>query len=339
MLKADLIGVGVIGTGRAGLVHVANFAQNVPGARLVAVCDLNAESARDAAGKWGVEAYSKPEELLKNTSLDAVVIATPTFSHAELVIAAANSGKAILCEKPLAISEEEAEAMDEAVRRNSVPFVMAFMRRFDLSFNRARNMIGRGDIGEPLVVKSTGKGPGLPPPWNLDLEKSNGMLAEVNSHDFDCIRYLTGEEYKWVFATARNNKCPDFKANYPDFYDTAIVTFGMSGKVIGTIDGACPADYGYDARVEVQGSDGVLFIGNIAQKGVVVGRKGSGVAEEIVDSWRSLFREAYLAEDRCLVDCVLKGTEAPSTLIDGWQALKAVRASNRSIRSGKVEEL
>jgi myo-inositol 2-dehydrogenase/D-chiro-inositol 1-dehydrogenase/scyllo-inositol 2-dehydrogenase (NAD+) len=339
MLKADLIAVGVIGTGRAGQVHVANFAQNVPGARLVAVCDLNADSAREVAGKWGVEAYSKPEDLLKITSLDAVVISTPTFSHAELVITAANAGKAILCEKPLAITEEEAAAMDEAVRRNSVPFVMAFMRRFDLSFNRARNMIRRGDIGEPLVVKSTGKGPGLPPPWNLDIKKSNGMLAEVNSHDFDCVRFLTGEEYKWVFAAARNNKCPDFKTEYPDFYDTAIVTFGMSGKVMGTIDGACPADYGYDARVEIQGAGGVLFIGNIAQKGVVVGRKGSGVTEEIVDSWRSLFREAYLAEDRCLVDCLLKGATPPSTLEDGRRALQAVRAANRSILSGKVEQL
>lgn len=339
MLKSDLVGVGVIGTGRAGLVHTANFAQNVPGARLVAICDINEENARKVAKQWGTDPFTNPEEFLKHPSLDAVVVAAPTYVHAELVIAAAEAGKAILCEKPLAITEEEAAAMDEAVRRNGVPFVMGFMRRFDLSFNRAREMIRRGDIGEPLVVKSTGKGPGLPPPWNLDIKKSNGMLAEVNSHDFDCVRFLTGEDYQWVFAAARNNKCPQFKADYPDFYDTAIVTFGMSGKVIGTIDGACPADYGYDARVEVQGADGVLFIGNLAKKGVVVGRKGSGVSEEIVDSWRSLFREAYLAEERCLVDCVTGGKQPLSALEDGWKALQAVRAANRSILSGAVERL
>ncbi len=340
MVKAnDLVGVGVIGTGRAGMVHIANFAENVPRARLVAVCDLNEKSVQEAALKWNADSYTSPEEFLKHPSLDAVVIATPTFAHAALVIAAAEAKKAILCEKPLTITEEEAGDMDKAVKQNGVPFVMGFMRRFDQSFLRAREMVERGDIGEPLMVKSTGKGPGLPPSWNLDIEKSNGMLAEVNSHDFDCVRFLTGEEYKWVFATALNNKCPDYKAEYPQFYDTAIVTFGMSGKIIGTIDGACPADYGYDARVEIQGADGVLFIGDLAKKGIVIGRKGKGVAEEIVDSWRSLFREAYLAEDRCLVDCVLKGIESPSTLTDGWQALKAVRAANRSIRSGQVVEV
>lgn len=339
MLEADLVGVGVLGTGRAGRVHCGNFAENVPGARLVAVCDLNRESAAEAARQWGAKAYANPEEFLGDHALDAVVVSTPTFTHAVLVQAAAEAGKAILCEKPLAITEAEAGAMADAVERSGVVFVMGFMRRFDRSFQRAREIIRRGDIGEPLMVKSTGKGPGLPPPWNLDLDRSNGMLAEVNSHDFDCVRFLTGEEYKWVFAAARNNKCPQFAAEYPDFYDTAVVTFGLSGKVIGTIDGACPAGYGYDARVELQGSEGVLFIGSLARKGVVVGLKGSGVSEEIVDSWRSLFREAYLAEDRALVECLVKQTAPPSTLEDGRQALRAVLASNRSIKSGAVEKL
>ncbi len=339
MKANDLVGVGVIGTGRAGMVHIANFAENVPRARLVAVCDLDEKSVQETANKWNADPYTNPEDFLMHPLLDAVVIAAPTFVHAELVIAAAEAKKAILCEKPLTITEEEAARMDKAVKQNKVPFLMGFMRRFDQSFIRAREIIQSGDIGEPLMIKSTGKGPGLPPAWNLDIDRSNGMLAEVNSHDFDCVRFLSGEEYKWVFATARNNKCPDYKTEYPQFYDTAIVTFGMTGKVIGTIDGSCPADYGYDARVEIQGADGVLFIGNIAKKGVVVGRKGKGVAEEIVDSWRSLFREAYLAEDRCLINSLLKGIEPPSTLKDGWQALKAVRASNRSIRSGKVEEV
>ncbi|HSW35770.1 MAG TPA: Gfo/Idh/MocA family oxidoreductase [Candidatus Limnocylindrales bacterium] len=339
MLKADLVGVGVIGTGRAGMVHVRNFAENVPGARLVAVCDADQESARETARVWSATSYDSPEELLKDPFLDAVVISTPTFTHADMVIKAAEAGKAILCEKPLAITEDEARFMDEAVKRSGVVFVMAFMRRFDRSFQRAREMILRGDIGEPLMIKSTGKGPGLPPRWNMDLSQSNGMLAEVNSHDFDCVRFLTGEEYRWVFATARNNKCLELAGEFPDFYDTAIVTFGMSGKVIGTIDGACPADYGYDARVEIQGTDGVLFIGNIAQKGVIMGRKGIGVTEEIVDSWRTLFREAYLAEDRCLIECMQKGIEPPSKLDDGWKALQAVRAANRSIMSGKVEQI
>lgn len=339
MLKADLIGVGVIGAGRAGRVHAVNFASHLPEARLVSLFDLNEESVKEAGREWSVNAYTDLERFLKDPALDAVVIATPTPTHARLVNAAAEAGKAILCEKPLALNVEEACTMAEAVKKSGAVFVMAFMRRFARSFIRAKELIERGDIGEPLVVKSVGRGPGLPPRWAWDVAQSNGVLGEVNSHDFDCVRFLTGEDYRWVFATGRNNKCPDLAPEFPDFYDTVVVSFGMTGKVIGTIDGACPADYGYDARVEIQGSEGVLFIGNIAQEGVVVGTKSGGVTKEIVDSWRNLFREAYLAEDRHLIDCMLKKTAPRSTLEDGRKALQAVVAANKSIRTGQVESL
>jgi len=339
MLKADLIGVGIIGAGRAGQVHAGNFAAHVPEARLISLFDLNEDSLREAGSKWGVSTYTDLERFLQDPSLDAVVIAAPTPAHARLVQAAAEAGKAILCEKPLALNEEDVAVMAEAVKKNSVIFVMAFMRRFAQSFIRAKELIERGDIGEPLVVKSVGKGPGLPPRWAWDIAQSNGVLGEVNSHDFDCLRFLTGEEYRWIFAAGRNNKCPDLAAEFPDFYDTVVVCCGMTGKVIGTIDGACPVGYGYDARVEIQGSEGVLFIGNLAKDGIIVGTRSGGVSKEIVDSWRSLFWEAYLAEDRHLIDCLQNKCSPKSTLEDGWKALQAVVAANRSIRSGQVETL
>lgn len=339
MLKADLIGVGIIGSGRAGRVHAANFASNVPEARLVSLYDLNELSVRECGEKWNVNAYTDLDSFLQDPALDAVVIATPTPTHARLVVAAAEAGKDILCEKPLALNDDEAGIMEKAVNKSGVIFVMAFMRRFSQSFIRAKELIDRGDIGEPLIVKSVGKGPGLPPRWAWDVNQSNGVLGEVNSHDFDCVRFLTGEEYRWVFASGRNNKCHDLAAEFPDFYDTVVVSFGMSGKVIGTIDGACPADYGYDARVEIQGSEGVLFIGSIAREGVIIGTRTRGVTREIVDSWRNLFREAYLAEDRHLIDCMLEKTSPHSTLEDGWKALQAVVAANCSIRSRQVESL
>lgn len=339
MIKADLIGVGVLGAGRAGLVHARNFAIHVPDARLISLFDVNQECVNKEANSLGAAAYTDLDKFLNDPSLDAVVIATPTPTHTQLVQAAADAGKAILCEKPLALTEREADLMSEAVEKNKTVFVMAFMRRFAHSFIRAKELIQRGDIGEPLVIKSVGKGPGLPPRWAWDIAQSNGILGEVNSHDFDCIRFLTGEEFKWVFATGHNNKCPDLELEFPDFYDTAIVTFGMTGSVIGTVDGACPADYGYDARVEIQGSEGVLFIGNIAQEGVVVGTKDRGVSKEIVTSWRSLFQEAYLAEDRHLINCMLSNEIPHSTLNDGKKALQAVVAANKSLRSGMVENL
>ncbi|HCC33691.1 MAG TPA: oxidoreductase [Clostridiales bacterium] len=339
MLKADLVGVGVIGTGRAGRVHAQNFARHVPEARLVAVYDPDPVSAGEVAQQLGARFCPSLEQLLAEPSLDAVVIAAPTPFHADLVTAAAEAGKAILCEKPLALTVEEAQRMAAVVADRGVVFVMAFMRRFDQGFLRGRQLIEEGAIGVPLMVKSTGKGPGLPPRWAWDVARSNGMLGEVNSHDFDCLRFLTGREFEWVFAVAHNNKCPELAREFPDFYDTAAVTVAMSGNLIGAIDGACPADYGYDARVEVQGSEGVLFLGSLSRPGTVVGTRHRGVTMDIVDSWRSLFREAYLAEDRHLIECLLTGAEPRSTLEDGYQALRAVVAANRSVRRRQVEEV
>lgn len=334
MLKTEVLGVAVLGVGRAGMVHARNFAQNIPEARLLGVYDQNPAQAEQVAGELDTKAFADLEKLLLDPGLDAVAIAAPTFAHKDLVIAAAAAGKAILCEKPLTLLPEDAEAMDKAVAEAGVPFLMGFMRRFDEGFRRAKEAIERGDIGRPLVIKSTGKGPGLPNRWAWDVQNSNGVLGEVNSHDFDSIYWLMGSEYKWVFAHGKNMRSGQLQEEYPDFYDNALVMFEMENGSMGMVDGSCPAEYGYDARIEVQGTEGVLFIGDLARHGLTVCSKKGGVSKDIVQSWRSLFKEAYLEEDRHLVDCLLHGTKPYAELQDGKRALQVVRAANQSIKAG-----
>ena len=189
------------------------------------------------------------------------MITTPTFTHAALVREAAAHGLHVLCEKPMALSVAECDQMIADCERAKVTLQLAFMRRFDPPFVQAKAQLDAGEIGDVLMVRSLTRGPGLPPAWANDLKTSNGMLAEVNSHDFDAVRWLTGAEYDEVHVRAAARKRPDLRATLPDFYDVAVVSAVMKNGAFGIIDGVCPADYGYDARAEIVGSAGAAVRG------------------------------------------------------------------------------
>jgi myo-inositol 2-dehydrogenase/D-chiro-inositol 1-dehydrogenase/scyllo-inositol 2-dehydrogenase (NAD+) len=167
-----------------------------------------------------------------------------------------------------------------------------------------------------------------------DLKRSNGILAEVNSHDFDSVRWLAGSDVARVYAEAGNFKCPDAKADWPDFYDNATVLLRFADGAMGTINGACPCHYGYDARVEILCDNGVLLVGSIEQQGLTEVRRDGQVIDRAVVSWRNLFREAYLAEMEHFIDCVIHDRQPAVTGLDGLKAVQAVVAANESIRTG-----
>lgn len=328
----DVVRVLVAGLGRAGLVHARNLVGGVPGARLAAVADPDPGARERAAAELGCErALDDPVTAAAEEDVDAVVVASPTFSHAEIVLSALRADRHVLCEKPLASSLDEAREIVQAARASRGRFVMAFMRRFDRSFGRAAERIAAGDVGTPVLVRSTGRGPGLPPEWAWDPARSGGLLAEVNSHDLDTVRWLSGQEFAAVWAVGRAAKRPDVARRYPGFVDVAVATFELDGDALAQVDGACPADYGYDARVEVYGTEGALFVGSPATSSPLL-VSGQGTAEtETVRSWRDLFADAYRAEDAHLV-AVARGEEAPrATEDDGVRALEAVVAANRSM--------
>jgi predicted dehydrogenase len=330
----------VVGVGRAGMVHATNFKDNVPGAVLTAIVDADLELAEERTKDLGVDLFfSDLRQALDRAEFDAVCITTPTFTHAEIAITAARAGVHIFCEKPMALTLAEADAMIQAADEGGVKLQIGFMRRFDPAFVTAKERIKGGEIGRPTVIRSLTRGPGLPPRWACDLRTSNGLLAEVNSHDFDTIRWLADSEFERIWAEANTLKCFDLKEEFPDFYDNVIVSLRLQNGTLGIIDGSCPVDYGYDARAEVLGSEGVILIGELQDRAVTTCTKQAGMVTSTFRSWRNRFRDAYIAEARHFVDCILQDRDPLVTGHDGRKAVEAVLAASESIRSGKPVSL
>ena len=327
----------LVGAGRAGMVHGRNFAFHLPGARVAAVVDAAEEARLRAARELDAAAFPTLEEALEAVEVDAVCIATPTDTHHALTVAAVRAGKHVLCEKPLARSREEALEMVEAVRRAGVVFQMGFMRRFDPEFRQAAETIASGALGRIMWIRSTTRGPHLPPPWAREAARSLGLLAEVCSHDFDTVRWLAGSDFAEVHARAAARKTAPGGDAPPDFYDVAVVSARLADGALATIDGACPVDYGYDARVEVLGTEGLLTVGSVAAGTVVRATREGAVTRATFPSWRDRHREAYLAEDRHFLECVREGRPPAVSALDGLRALEAVLAAVRSLASGRPE--
>ena len=330
----------LIGAGRAGMVNAENFEFNIEESTITSVVDVSLENAKEAADKLNADNYyDNLDKALEDGKFDAVCIGAPTFAHSEAVIKAAAAGKDIFCEKPLTITLKEADQMREAIEKNSVKFQIGFMRRFDKNFLRAKEILEKGNIGEPLLIKSVGRGPGLPPEWYADLNKSNGLLAEVNSHDFDSMRWLAGSDFKEVFAKGDNFKTQQYEEDYPDFYDVATVNLEFENGVLGMVDGCCPATYGYDARMEILGSEGMLQIGSKKSHSVLVWNKDSQIIQPGNQSWSVLFKDAYLKEARHFIDCVINDTQPKVGIDAGREAVRVVIASNKSIKTGEPVKL
>ena len=324
----------LVGAGRAGMVHAFNFRHRLAEVQLVAMVDANEAMARERAAELEVPfVFDNIESALSQLDLDAICVATPTFTHAPIVIAAAQAGKHILCEKPMALTLDEADAMIAAARQADVVLQIGFMRRFDPAFRAAKEQIEAGAIGDPIVIRTLTRGPGLPPRWACDPATSIGMLAEVNSHDFDTIRWLAGGEFARVYTEAATFKAPEL-AEFPGFYDTAVVTTRLVNGALGIIDGCCPVGYGYDARAEVLGTAGVLFIGELREHALVRCTREDGVVTKQFRAWAKRFEAGYLAEDEHFVHCIRTGESPLASGKDGRQALEGVLAATRSIQTG-----
>lgn len=331
----DEIGVAIIGCGRAGMIHAQNFEFKLRGVQVVALSDPSAEQLKNATGILGEKrVYSDYRDAIHDEAVQAVVIATPTIYHQEIASLAADARKHILCEKPLAISVDECEKILADVEAGGVKLQVGFMRRFDSSFREAKQRIDSGEIGKVVMVRSVTYGPTTPKPWMYDLSRSNGPLAEVNSHDIDTLRWFTGSEFSEVYAIAGNYRCPEAREEHPDFYDNVALTARFENGSQGCINGAQGVQYGYDSRCEILGTNGVIHVGALNDSTTTVCGV-NGMSQAITKSWMNLFERAYEEEDRDFIDCILADR---SPRVSGWDGLKAVEvvnAGNKSIRLGR----
>lgn len=326
------IRVCLIGCGRAGMIHARSYAGRVPGAQLIAVCDPDEENLRCACGEIPVKyRYTDYRDAMENPEIDAVAVVTPTQFHHDIVIAAAKAKKHVFCEKPMANSEQECDEMIEACAKNGVKLQVGFMRRFDKSFRRGKELIDRGCVGEVTMIKSNTYGPSEPKEWMYDVRRSYGPIGEVNSHDFDTLRWYAGSEVKWIHAVGNNFRSPQKAGQYPEFYDTCSVLMEFENGIIGTVTGAQYVRYGYDSRTEILGTQGIVKVGSQKANEVEMVTADRQIHMDSIDSWRTLFQDAYVAEAKAFIACIVNDTQPEVTGHDGKMALSLVKHGLKSI--------
>jgi myo-inositol 2-dehydrogenase/D-chiro-inositol 1-dehydrogenase/scyllo-inositol 2-dehydrogenase (NAD+) len=326
------IRVCLIGAGRVAMVHANSLVNHVPAGQLVGIVDPMREALKATADQFGVDArFESLEAALDWGEFEAMVITTPTFIHRDLAVMVAEAGKHVFLEKPMAITLDECDEIIQAVQRNGVLLQLGFMRRFDPEFSAAYERIQMGEIGQPMMIKSLTHGPGLPPPWARDLEKSNGMLAEVNSHDWDCIRWLMSSNPERVYVEVANFKGEARGVDTENFYDNVLVNVRFESGGLGSISGICPCDYGYDARVEIVGERGIIQIGEMKGQAIVVcTSRDQGLVTPIYSTWPERFAWGYIREIEHFIDCIQTGTPPRVGGDDGRWAVAAVLAGTQS---------
>lgn len=322
----------MIGAGRVGINHSRAISRHVPGGSIVALVDPMEKVRNETANQFGIEkSYNSLEEALEKTEFDAVVITTPTPTHLPLTALAADNGKHVFLEKPMALNLEECDQIIRITEKNKVLLQLGFMRRFDPEFVAASERIAAGEIGQPMMIKSNTHGPGLPPPWARDLKTSNGMLAEVNSHDWDTTRWLMGSNYERVYTEVANFKGAANNVDTPNFYDNVLVNIKFQSGGLGLISGVCPCGYGYDARVEIIGDKGIMQIGSLNGQAVVAcTNRDQGLITPIFRTWPERFAWGYIYELEHFVQSVQTETKPRAGGEEGRWAVAGVLAGTKS---------
>ncbi len=331
---SDLLKFCMVGAGRVGKLHSNSLANMVKPCQVVAIADPLPDVLNATADEFDIpERYPSLEEAIARSHFDAVVIATPSPTHRPLAVMAARAGKHIFLEKPMALTIEDCDLILQAVQENGVLLQIGYMRRFDPEFMAAAQRIQAGEIGQPMMIKTLTHGPGLPPEWARNPATSGGILAEVNSHDWDTLRFLTGSNVERVYAEAGNFKGKALKLEYPDWYDHVLVNLRFENGVLGSLSGICPCEYEYDARVEIIGEKGILQIGELKGQALAVSTsRDVGLVMPVFRTWAERFRWGYINEMRHFVDCVRKGTTPKVGGVDGRWAVAGVLAGTRSFR-------
>lgn len=318
--------IGIIGAGRIGKLHAENIKYHLPQYELQAIADPCLD--KQWAERLSIECLShQVEEVLFHQNLDAIIIASPSHLHLEQIKAASKSGKAIFCEKPIGLNEEAILATLEEVRSNNTLLQLGFNRRFDPSFAHLQRKVQTKEIGIIHLIKITSRDPACPSKEYC--ETSGGIFMDMTIHDFDMARYLVQSEVVEVYATGAVLINPDFEL-FNDV-DTAIIQLRFANGSLGVIDNSRQAVYGYDQRIEVFGSTGMLLAANQLQHSVT--HYSNSTTEQANPEYFFLerYQQAYIAELQSFYTAWLHNTPSPVSGEDGLQALRIAKAAKQSL--------
>ena len=324
---------GVLGAGRIGQVH-ARAISSVPGARLVAVADAVAAAAQAVADRHGCEVRGI-EAIETAADIDAVIICTPTDTHADLIERFVKAGKAVFCEKPVDLDVARARQVVETVRAENGRLMVGFQRRFDPDFRALKAAIDQGRIGEVEMVTLTSRDPGAPP--HDYITRSGGIFRDMTIHDFDVARWLLGEEVTTVRAAASVLTDPEI-GRLGDYDSVNVILTTASGKHC-TITNTRRATYGYDQRIEVHGSKGSVTAENHRESRIEIANADGYLRAPLLNFFMSRYVAAYANEIAAFVDAVARGVTPPTTGEDGLKALELAVAALESVRTGKAVTL
>jgi myo-inositol 2-dehydrogenase/D-chiro-inositol 1-dehydrogenase len=321
---------GLIGAGRIGKVHARTIASN-PRAKLAYIADALPKAAQDLASQHGAKVASV-DEIMKAADVDAVLIGSPTGFHAEQIQAASKAGKAIMCEKPVSLSVEMIQETLKVVAANKSILMIGFNRRFDLNFAEVESRIRRGDIGAIEMVTVISRDP-APPPTEY-LKGSGGLFRDMMIHDFDMARFLMGEEF--IVVNALGSALVDKAIGDVGDVDTAAVQMQTQSGRIAVITNSRRATYGYDQRLEVHGSKGMIHAKNVHNTTVEVLNQGGYQADPIQNFFLERYSAAYANELNTFIAAVESGNRDPRPNgFDGLQAQKLADAATESWKTGK----
>ncbi len=311
---AETVSLGVIGVGRIGRLHVQNIVSHIPQARVVAVADVIEDAAKQVAASHGIpDAYGDPRFIMERDDIDAVVICSSTNTHADLIEMAADAGKHAFCEKPLDLNVDRVRQVLKKVEAAGIKLQVGFQRRFDPSFRRARDLIAEGKIGDPHIVRITSRDP-APPPIEY-IKVSGGIFLDMTIHDFDMSRFLLNDEAAEIFA--QGGVMVDPAIGEAGDLDTAVISMRFRNGALVTIDNSRRAVYGYDQRVEVFGSEGMIAVGNKLPDQVTWVNEAGQHRSKPVYFFIERYTEAYIAEMKAFVEAILKDEQPAVSGFDG----------------------
>lgn len=324
---------GIVGLGRLGRIHANNLAKNVPGSKLAAACSIVPEELEYAKNELGVEeVYETFDEMINSSSINAVAIVSPSGFHVEQITKAMNKGLHVFSEKPLGLNVAEIESVIEVIDNHpDQVFMLGFMRRYDESYQYAKQLVDDGEIGELTVMRCYGIDPSKGMESFVKFAKnsnSGGLFADMSIHDIDLVRWFTKAEVSKVWALGKN-------AAYPELdelgeLETGAAMMELEDKTIALLVAGRNASYGYHVETELIGTKGTIRIANVPEKNLVTILNEHGSVRPTSQDFPERFKVAFINEMKEFVSCVKENRQPEGNANDGLQATKVAAACNDS---------
>lgn len=329
--------IGIAGLGRIGKIHLNNLLE-LNNVEVIAVMDPSFEALKYAIGKGVESGLQNYKDLLEIKELEAIVICTPTNTHADYVEIAAKSGKHIFCEKPLDLNLQRINDVLKVVEKSKIKLMIGFNRRYDNEFCKVKSSVKSGFVGEPYLVKITSRDP-APPPIEY-IKNSGGLFLDMTIHDFDMARFIVDKEIQEVYA--KGEAFTDISISKAGDIDTAVIVLKYIDSTLAIIDNSRKAAYGYDQRLEVFGSKGMVQANNVMIDNNNLFTQNGVKSSLPMNFFMERYADAYKKEIIDFIDSVKNNKEVSVSGIDGLKSLQIGLAANKSLKENrpvKVDEI